>query len=98
MPLTNFDLYLALHLECEAKVLPVPKIFRSIEKTSQFNSTNSFSSQKKTKLLYYVNKLTGIYCLYIFILLALDIFAIAYGKRHPGFSLYYKIITRFWFI
>lgn len=46
-----------------------------------------------TKLFYYINKLIYIYYLYIFLLIALNILAIACGKSHLGFVWYYKIIN-----
>lgn len=49
----------------------------------------------KSKLFYYINKLTGIYRLYIPPSVAPDIFAIAYREGYPDFACYYKIISRF---
>lgn len=52
----------------------------------------------KTKLLYYLNKLTGMYGLCISFIVALDVFAIAHKEGHPGFAWYYKIISCSWFM
>lgn len=48
----------------------------------------------KSKLLYHVNKLTGVYRLCIPPSIAPDIIAIAHGEGHPGFSHCYEIIAR----
>lgn len=52
----------------------------------------------KSKLLYHVNKLTGVYRLCVSPSVAPDIPAIAYGEDHPGFACCYKIISRSWFV
>ena len=52
----------------------------------------------KTKLLYHVNRLTGIHRLCIPPSVAPDIIAIAHGEGHPGFARCYEIVTRSWFI
>lgn len=54
---------------------------------------NNLPAPNRLKLLYYVNKLTGVYWLCISLSVALDIFAIAYRKGHLGFSCCYKIIA-----
>lgn len=94
----NFDPYSTLRLEGKAKVLPMPPVSGSIEVPSQFDSTDGFLPSGKTKFLYYINKLTGIYCLYISQSIAPEILAIADRKRHLGFFYCYKIIKRFEFI
>lgn len=40
----------------------------------------------KTKLFYYVNKLTDVHCLYISPFIASNILAIAHGEDHSGFA------------
>ncbi len=50
------------------------------------------------QLLFHINKLTNIHCLYIPPSMIPDILAIAYGKGHSGFSCCYEIITHSWFI
>lgn len=71
--------------------------------------TNTFSIQPhptidklpisdKSKLLYHVNRVTGVHRLWIPPSVVPDIFAIAHGEGHPDFSRYYEIIARFWFI
>lgn len=47
----------------------------------------------KSKLLYHINRFTGIYCLCILPSVTLNILAIAHGEGHPGFAGYYKIIS-----
>lgn len=71
--------------------------------------TNAFCIQRRPaidglpapdrlKLLYHVNKLTGVYRLCIPPSITSNILAIVYGEGHLGFSRCYKIIARFWFI
>lgn len=55
---------------------------------------NKLPAPNKSKLLYYVNKLTDIHRLCIPLLVASDILAIAHGESHLGFSYCYKIIAR----
>lgn len=52
----------------------------------------------KSKLFYHVNKLTGVYCLFIPSSVAPDILAIAHTEGHLSFACYYKIISRSWFV
>lgn len=52
----------------------------------------------KSKLLYHVNKLTGVHRLCVPPSVAPDILAIAHGEGHPGFARCYKIISRSWFV
>lgn len=59
---------------------------------------NDLPAPDKSKLLYHVSKLTGVYRLCIPPSVAPDIIAIAHGEGHPGFSCCYKIIARSWFI
>ena len=47
----------------------------------------------KFKLLYHVNKLTGIHRLCVLPSVALDILAIAHGEGHLGFACCYEIIS-----
>lgn len=89
--------YLILHPENKAKILLVSKVSKFLDKPFQFDNIDSLLSLDKTKLLYYVNKLTIVYCLCISPSVAPDIFTIAYRKGHLGFFFYFKIITRFWF-
>lgn len=95
---TDADPYLTPHPEGEAKVLPSPELSGSIEEPPQSNSADGLLNPDKTKLLYHVNKLTGVHCLCILPSVTQDILAIAYEEGHPGFSRCYEIITRFWFI
>ena len=95
---TSADPYLTLRTEGEAKVVPAPKLSRSIEKPPQSDNADSLPPPSKTKLLYHINKLTGVHCLCIPPSVAPNIIAIAHGEGNPGFSCCYKIITRSWFI
>lgn len=52
----------------------------------------------KTKIFYYIKRLTGIHRLYISPFVALDIIAIAHREGHLGFTRCYEIVTRSWFI
>lgn len=52
----------------------------------------------KTRLLYHVNRLTGVHRLCIPPSVAPDILAIAHGEGHPGFACCYEIVMRSWFI
>lgn len=48
----------------------------------------------KSKLIVYFNCLIGVRRFYIFLAIALEIIAIAYGKKHSNFFQYYKSIFR----
>lgn len=85
-PPTDADLYLAPRLKGEPKVLPIPKISRSLEKPPQPNNMDDLPPSDKTQLLYYVNKMAGVHCWCIPLPVAPDILVIAHGKVHPGFS------------
>lgn len=52
----------------------------------------------KSRLLYHINRMTGVQRLCIPSAVAPDILAIAHGNGHPGFSCCYEIITRSWFM
>lgn len=95
---TNADLYLTPRPQGEAKILPAPEVIKSLEKALQPNNTDSLSLPDKAKLLYYINKIIGVHCLWISPSVTLDILAIAHEEGHPGFSRCYKIIIRSWFI
>lgn len=97
IPPTDANPYLTPRLKIEAKVLPAPEVSRSLDESPQSHNTDGLALPDKTKLLYYVNKLTGIHCLYIPSSMAPDILVIAYKKRYQGFSYCYKIITCSWF-
>lgn len=96
-PPTDADLYLTPRPEGETKLLPTPGVSRALEEPPLSDNTDSLSPPDKAKLLYYVNMLTGVHCLYIPPSVAPNILAIAYGEGHPGFSRCYKIITYSWF-
>ena len=98
-PPTDADPYLTPRPEGEAKVLPAPQVSRSLSvERPQSDNTNGLPLADKTKLLYHVNRLTGVHCLCIPPSVAPDILAIAHGEGHPGFSRCYEIIARSWFI
>lgn len=48
----------------------------------------------KSKLLYHVNRLIGVYCLYIPPFVAPDILPIVHGESYPGFAHCSKIMSR----
>lgn len=52
----------------------------------------------KTKLLYQVNRMTGVQCLYISPFLIPNILAIAHENWHPSSSHCYEFIMHSWFI
>ena len=52
----------------------------------------------KSKLFYHIDRLTNVHRLCVPLSVAPDILAVAHGESHPGFSCYYEIITRSWFI
>ena len=51
-----------------------------------------------SKLIFYLDRLTGVRCLCIPPFVAPELLAIAHGKEHLGFSRCHKIISRSWFI
>ena len=59
---------------------------------------NGLPAPEKSKLLYHVNKLTGVYWLCILPSVAPDILVIAHREGHLGFSHCYKIIAHSWLI
>lgn len=63
--LTDADLFLTLRSEGEAKVLFIPKVTRSFEEPLQPDNIDNLPLLDKTKLLYLINKVTGIHCLCI---------------------------------
>lgn len=90
--LINTDLY--INPRFEGNKSPITNTFPiqhklAIDKLPAFN---------KSKLLYHVNKFTGVHWLCIPLLVTPDILAIAYGEGHPSFSCCYKIIARCWLI
>ncbi len=92
---TDADPYLTPRPEGEAEVLPAPQVSRSLSvEHPQSDSANALPPPDKTKLLYHVNRLTGVHRLCIPPLVAPDILAIAHGEGHPGFSRCYEIIAR----
>lgn len=52
----------------------------------------------KSKLLYHVNRTTGVQRLYILPSVVFDILVIAHRNEHPSFLHCYEIITCSWFI
>ena len=82
------DLYLALQPE-GSEPIDVTKDFTALEKHPEFEAP----AADKTKLLYHVNKLTGVHRLCISPSVAPDVLAIAHGEGHPGFARCYKIIS-----
>lgn len=64
-PPTDTDLYLTPRPEGEDKLLPVPKFSRFFDEPPQSDNTDGLLSSNKTKFLYHVKKLTGVYYLYI---------------------------------
>lgn len=98
IPPTDTNPYLAPHPKSEVEILPASKLSTSLEKPPQLHNTDNLLPPDKTKLLYHVNKIIGVYYLCIPLSVALDILAIAHGEEHPSFSCCYKIIIRSWFI
>lgn len=98
IPPTDANPYLTPRPKGKAKVLLAPKLSKSLDQFLQSNNTDSFLLSDKTKLLYYVKNLIGVYCLCIPSSVAPDILAIAHGEIYLGFSYCHKIITRFEFI
>lgn len=71
--------------------------------TKDFTALKKYSELKapaadKTKLLYHVNKLTGVHHLCIPPFLAPDVLAIAHKEGYPGFAWCYEIISQSWFV
>ena len=97
-PPSNADSNLTPRPESETKILPMPKVFESLEKPPKADNTNDLLLSDKAKLLYYVNKVIGIYCLCMPPSMASYIFILAYGKGYLAFSRCYKNISYFWFI
>lgn len=95
---TNANLYFILHPESETKILLAPKVSNSFWQFMHPSGTDDLQSLNKTQLLYYVNRVTGVYCLCSLLSIVPNILAIVYKHRYPGFSHCYKIITRFWLI
>lgn len=75
------DPYLAPRLEGNEYV-NVAKDFGALEKHLKLKTPTA----DKTKLLYHVNTLTGVYCLCILPSGAPDVLAIAHEKGHLGFA------------
>lgn len=50
------------------------------------------------KLIYYIDYISNVHCLYILTLVVLEIIIIVYIKGHFGFVQYYKIVSCFWYI
>lgn len=86
---TDGDPYLALQLESDEPT-NLAEDFAALK-----NPIIDSSTPNKSKHLYYINKLTGIYRFYIPPSVAPDIFAIAHGKSYLDFACYYKIISCF---
>lgn len=57
-----------------------------------------FPILNKSKLFYYINRLTNIHRLCIPPFVVLDILSITHRESHSGFSCCYEIITRLWYI
>ena len=91
-PPTDADSYIEPQLE--GGDLPVTDVL-SIQRGP---AIDGLPAPDKSKLLYHVNKLTGVYRLCIPPSVAPDILVIAYGEGHPGFSRCYEIIAHSWFI
>lgn len=84
--------------EGESKILLALGKSQSLEEPLQPNNINDLSPSDKTKLLYHVNKVTGVHCLSILPLVAPEILVIVHKNGHPSFSYCYEIITCFWFM
>lgn len=97
-PPTDADPHFTLHPEGESEALLVPKVSRAHKEPPLSDDIDSLLPADKTKLLYHVNILTDVYYLRIPPSVALNILTIAYREGYAGFSPYYKIITRSWFI
>lgn len=88
--LTNFNLYLFPWLDGNNELFPdyIPVL----------ESSKKLPRSDKSKLLYYVNRLTNVQDLCILSFVTLNILAIVYGEGHLRFFHCYKIIVHFWFI
>lgn len=89
---TNTNFYLALYLEGKTKIMSIFEISEFIKKFLQFKYINNLLSSNKIKLLYYINGVIDIHCLYISPSMLLYIFTITYKKKYGGFSYYYNIV------
>ena len=92
-PATDADLYLALQLESN-ELFDVTKSFATLERYPKLE----IPAADKTKLFYYVNKLTSVDCFCILPSVALDLLGIAHGEGHLSFAQYYKRISCSWFV
>lgn len=78
---TDADPYLAPRSECN-ELVDLIKDFTALKKHLELKAL----AVDKTKLFYYINKLTNMHCLCIPPFVVSNIFAIAYKKGHPGFA------------
>lgn len=88
-PAMDADPYLAPRPE-GSELIDVTKDFATLEKHPDLEAP----APNKTKLLYHVNKLTGVHRLYIPPSIAPEVLAIAHGEGHLGFPQCYEIISR----
>lgn len=72
-----------------SKPFDVAKDFAALKKHSELKAP----AADKTKLLYYINKLTGMHHLCILSSVMPDILAITYRRGYSGFIQCYKIIS-----
>lgn len=63
-----------------------------------YSNENTVPPALSRKLIYYVNYVSGIYCLCIPISVVLEVIAIAYNKNHLGFAQYYEFWSYSWYI
>lgn len=92
IPPTDANLYINPHLKRDE--LPVT----GTSSVQPHPAIDELPTCDKVKLLYHINKVTGVHWLFIPPSVALNILAITYRKGHLGFSCCYKIMARSWFI
>lgn len=90
IPLINADSYVASRPDGDERSLP--SILSISVRPKELLAPN------KSRLLYHVNRLTGVHRLCISPFVARDLCIITYGESYLGFSCFYKMITRSWFI
>lgn len=85
IPLTDFDLYMALRPEGEKCIYPSYLL--------ALKNPKRLPNPDKTKLLYHVKRLTNVYYLYIPLSVIPDILKIAYVEGYLGFFRCYEIFS-----
>lgn len=95
---SNADFYLAPRPKENTRVLLQPNNLKMPWQLVILKEDLLLLPLDKAKLLYYVNKKTGIQYLGIPPSVALNILPVAHENRYPGFFYCYEIITLSWFI